>query len=133
MREFLAIHKALQGIYGEFLNNMSKLTEIVKRIKRDTKKLQEVENDYTYTDEQSQRQIRRLEYRITGKAEKTITKSKRPSNVARIKQTLEKVFHKNIFLPERTLILIYETDCNCNRDTFCLFNGYRHNCTFCHR
>ena len=102
---------------------MSKLTEIDKRIKRDTKKLQEVENDYIYTDEQSHRQIRRLEYRITGKAKNAITKSKRPSKVARIKQTLEKVFDKNIFLPERTLILIHETDCNCNRNT----------CTFCHR
>ena len=52
MREFLGIDKALQGIQGEFLNNMSKLTEIDKRIKRDIKKLQEVENDPTYSDEQ---------------------------------------------------------------------------------
>ena len=33
---------------------MSKLTEIDKRIKRDTKKLEEVENDPAYTDEQRQ-------------------------------------------------------------------------------
>ena len=52
MREFLGIDKALQGIQGEFLNNMSKLTEIDKRIKRDIKKLQQVENDRTYSDEQ---------------------------------------------------------------------------------
>ena len=45
MRDILEIYKALQGIQDEFLNNMSKLTEIDKRIKRDTKKLQEVEND----------------------------------------------------------------------------------------
>ena len=45
MRDILGIDKDLQGIQGEFLNNMSKLTEIDKRIKRDTKKLQEVEND----------------------------------------------------------------------------------------
>ena len=36
---------------GELLNSTSKLTEINKRIKRDTKKLEEVENDSTYTDE----------------------------------------------------------------------------------
>ena len=84
---------------------MSKLTEIDKRIKRDTNKLQV---DSTYTDEQSQRQIKRLEYRITGNAKNTITKLKRPSKVARIKQTLEKVLDKNIFLPERTRILIRE-------------------------
>ena len=52
MREFLSIDEALQSIQGELLNNTSKLTEINKRIKRDTKKLEEVENDPTYTDEQ---------------------------------------------------------------------------------
>ena len=52
MLEFLGIDKALQSIEGELLNNTSKLTEINKRIKRDTKKLEEVENDPTYTDEQ---------------------------------------------------------------------------------
>ena len=52
MREFLGIDKALQSIQGELLNNTSKLTETNKRIKRDTKKLEEVENDPTYTNEQ---------------------------------------------------------------------------------
>ena len=52
MREFSAIDKALQSIRGELLNNTEKLTEINKRIKRDTKKLEEVENDPTYSDEQ---------------------------------------------------------------------------------
>ena len=54
MREFLGIDKALQNIQGELLNNMSKLTEINKNIKRDTKKLQEVGNDPIYSDEQRQ-------------------------------------------------------------------------------
>ena len=54
MREFLGTDKALQNIQGELLNNTSKLTEINKNIKRDTKKLQEVENDPTYSDEQRQ-------------------------------------------------------------------------------
>ena len=49
MREFLGIDKALQSIQGELLNNTSKLTEINKSIKRDTKKLEEVENDPTYS------------------------------------------------------------------------------------
>ena len=52
MREFLGIDKALQRMQGELLNNTLKLTEIDKRIKRDTKKLEEVENDPTYSDEQ---------------------------------------------------------------------------------
>ena len=40
-----------QGVQGELLNNTSKLTKIDKRIKRDTKKLEEVEKDPTNTDE----------------------------------------------------------------------------------
>ena len=52
-QEFLGIDKALQSIQGEFLNNMSKLTETDKRIGRDTKKLQKVENDFTYSNEQT--------------------------------------------------------------------------------
>ena len=54
MREILWIDRALQSTQGELLNNTSKLTEINKRIERDTKKLEEVENDPTYTDEQRQ-------------------------------------------------------------------------------
>ena len=52
MQEILVIEKALRGIQGEFLNNTSKLTEIDKRIERDTKELEEVKNDSSYTDEQ---------------------------------------------------------------------------------
>ena len=52
MQDFLGIDKALQNIPSELLNNTSKLTEIDKRIKKDTKKVEEVENDPTYTDEQ---------------------------------------------------------------------------------
>ena len=54
MREFLGTDKALQSIQGELLNNTSKLTEINKHIKKDTTKLEEVENDSTYSDEQRQ-------------------------------------------------------------------------------
>ena len=42
MWEFLGIDKALQSIRSELLNNT---------IKRDTKKLQKVENDPTYSNE----------------------------------------------------------------------------------
>ena len=67
MREFLGIDKALQSIQGELLNNTSKLTEINKSIKRDTKKLEEVENDRTYSDEQKQLYRDRLDNLNTDK------------------------------------------------------------------
>ena len=86
MRELLGIDKALQSIQGELLNNTSKLPEINKRIKRDTKTLEEVENDPTYSNEQRQLYKDRLDDLNTIKQEKardTITKSKRSSNTSR--------------------------------------------------
>ena len=84
MREFLGIDKTLQSIQGELLNNTSKLTEINKRIKRDTKKLEEVENDPTYTDEQRQLYRDRLDDLNTEKQVRLeiLSKSKRSSNTS---------------------------------------------------
>ena len=62
MREFLAIDRALQSIQGELVNNTSKLTEVDERIKRDTKKLKEVKDDPTYSDEQRQLYRYRLDH-----------------------------------------------------------------------
>ena len=108
MREFLRIDKALQSILGELLNNTSKLTGIDKRTQRDSKSLEEVENDPTYTDEQRQlygdlntgKQIR-LE--ILSQNRKDLQ-----TQVARIKQTIKKVLDKNTALPERILTLFRE-------------------------
>ena len=53
MREFLVIDKALQIIQGELLNNTLKLMEIDRGIKKDCKKLKDVELDITYSEEKS--------------------------------------------------------------------------------
>ena len=97
--EFLGIDKALQTIQGEPVNNTSKLTEINKHIKRDTKKLEEVENDPTYSDEQRQLHRDRLDYLNTEKqARLKILSRKRKdlqTQIIRIIQTLEKVLDQN--------------------------------------
>ena len=77
MPEFLGINKALQSIQGELLNNTSKLTKIDKRIKRYTKKSEEVKNDPTYTDEQRQLYNDRLDDLITEKQAKPISSQNR--------------------------------------------------------
>ena len=109
-REFLVIDKALQILQGELLNNNSKLTEIDKRIKRDTKKLEEV--DPTYTDAQMQLYRDRLGDLNTEKQTRLEILSQNrkdlKTQVARIRQTLEKVLDKNTPLPERILTLISE-------------------------
>ena len=112
MKEFLAINRTLQNIQGELLNNTSKLTEIDKRIKRDTKKLEEVENDLTYTDEQRQFYRDRLDDLNTKKQERLEILSQNwkdlQTQVARIRQTIEKNLDKDASLAERICILFIE-------------------------
>ena len=112
MREFLGIDQALQSIQGELLNNTSKLIEINKSIKRDTKKLEEVENDSTYSDEQRQLYRDRLDDLNTEKqARLEILPQNREdlqTQVARIKQTLVKVLDKDTLLMEKICTLFRE-------------------------
>ena len=112
MREFLGTDKALQSIQGELLNNTLKLTEINKRIKRDTKKLEDVENDPTYSDEQRQLYKDRLNDLNTEKqARLEIVSQNRKdlqTQVTRIKQTLEKVLDKSTSLAETIRTLFRE-------------------------
>ena len=99
MRDLLEIDNALQSIQGELLNNTSKLTEINKRIQRDTKKLEQVENDPTYTDEQKQLYRDKVDDLNTEKQERLEILSQNQKDlqtqVARIKQTIEKVLDQN--------------------------------------
>ena len=99
MQEFLGIDKALQSIQGELLNNTSKLTEINKRIKKDTKNLEEVDNDSAYTDEQRQLYRDRLDDLNTEKqARLEILSQNRKdfqTQVARIKQRSSVPFFVN--------------------------------------
>ena len=105
MREFFSIDKALKTIQGELLNNISKLTQIDKVIKKDTKKSQEVENNATYSNEQKQLHRDRLDDLNTEKQGKLEILSQNgkdlQTQVARIKQTLEKVLYKDTSLAER--------------------------------
>ena len=108
----LGIDKALQGIQGELLNNTSKLTEINKSIERNTKKLKEVGNDSTYTNEQRQLYRDRLDDLNTEKQARLEIRSQNrkdlQAQVTRIKQALEKVLDKNTSLAERIRTLFRE-------------------------
>ena len=112
MREFLGIGKALQSIQGELLNNTSKITEINKSIKRDTKTLEELENDPTYSNEQRQLYRDRLDDLNTKKQERLEILSQNrkdlQTQVARVKQTIEKVLNKEKSLAERIHTLFCE-------------------------
>ena len=112
MREFLAIDRALQNIQGELLNNSLKLTEIYKRIKMDTKKLKEVEDDSTYSDEQRQLYRDRLDdLNIEKQARLEILPPNQKDlqiQVARIRQTIERLLDKDMSLVEKICTLFKE-------------------------
>ena len=95
------IDKALQSIQGELLNNTSKLAEIDKRIKIDTKKLEEVQNGSTYIDKQRQLYRDRLEILSQNRYDLS-------TQVARIRQTIGKVLDRNTSLVERIRTLFCE-------------------------
>ena len=95
------IDKALQSIQGELLNNTSKLAEIDKRIKIDTKKLEEVQNGSTYIDKQRQLYRDRLEILSQNRDDLS-------TQVARIRQTIGKVLDINTSLVERIRTLFCE-------------------------
>ena len=110
MREFLGIDKALQSIQGELLNNTSRLTEINKRIERDTKNLKEVEDDPTYSDEQRQLYRDRLDNLNTKKKSRlgilSHNQKDLQTQIARIRQTLEKFLIK-IYPQQKESILYF--------------------------
>ena len=112
MREFLCIDRVLENIQGELLYNTSKLTEINKRIQRDAKKLEEVENDSTYTDEQRQLYRDILDDFNTEKEARLEILSQNWKDlqtlVARIRKTIAKSFDQDTSLAERIRTIFRE-------------------------
>ena len=111
MREFLRIDKALQSIQGKLLNNTLKLTEINKRMKRYTKKLEEVENDPLILMKRQLYKVRLDDLNSKKQTRLEILSQNRKdlqTQVPRIKQILEKVFDKNTSLAEKIRTLFRE-------------------------
>ena len=111
MREFLRIEKALQSIQGKLLNNTLKLTEINKRMKRYTKKLEEVENDPLILMKRQLYKVRLDDLNSKKQTRLEMLSQNRKdlqTQVARIKQILEKVFDKNTSLAEKIRTLFRE-------------------------
>ena len=103
MREFSGIDKFLQGIF-ELLNNALKLTKINERINKERKKLKEVENDPTFSED------RLYDLNIEKQARLEILSQNQKdlqTEAAGIKQNLEKVFDKNASLAERIRALFF--------------------------
>ena len=113
MREFLGISKALQSKNGEFCNNTAKLSELDKRIKRDTAKLKVIEdNSERFSEEQKKLYKKRLqdlkEERQAGLEFLSQNRKDLQTQVARIKQTIEKILDSDTSLGEENQTLFRE-------------------------
>ena len=108
MREFLGIDAAIQRVKGEIVNNTGKISEIDKHIKHEQDKLKETdlsEDQKTrikdrlkkLTDERNVRLEISVQYR-----------DELQTQVARIKQTIEKIKDPNISFTEKVRILLRE-------------------------
>ena len=113
MREFLAIDKALQSIKGELYNNTAKLSELDKRIKQNTAKVKEIEdNPEAFTEDQKELYKNRLqdlkEERQTRLEILSQNRKDLQTQVARIKQTIEKILGSDTSLGEKLRTLFRE-------------------------
>ena len=109
MREFLGIDAALQRIKGEIVNNTSKITEIDRHIKREQDKLKEVD----ISDENQKSRIKDRLKKLYDERNVRLEISSQyrdelATQVARIKQTIEKIADPYLSLREKLQILFRE-------------------------
>ena len=112
MRELLGLDKALTRIKGELANNISKLGELDTHIKHEDQKLKDMLNDSSYSDEQRREVRNRLsDLKEEQKARLELVTQNRKnlqSNIARIKQTVEKVLDSDSSLAEKIRTIFRE-------------------------
>ena len=113
MRELLGLDKALTSIKGELANNIAKLGELDTRIKHEDQKLKDMLNDPSYTEEQRGEVRDRLGLILKEerKARLELVSQNRKdlqSNIARIKQTVERVLDSDTSLAEKIRTIIRE-------------------------
>ena len=113
IREIVGIDKALQSINGELRNNTAKLSELDKQIKRDTAKLKEIEdNPEGFSEEQKELYKKHLqdlkEERQSRLEFLSQNRKDLQTQVARIKQTIEKILTSDTSLGEKIQTLFRE-------------------------
>ena len=112
MRELLGLDKALTSIKGELANNIAKLGELNTRIKHEDQKLKDMLNDPSYTEEQAKEVRGRLsDLKEERKARlELVTQNRKDlqSNIARIKQTVERVLDSDTTLAEKIRTIFRE-------------------------
>ena len=112
MRELLGLDKALTSIKGELANNIAKLGELDTRIKHEDQKLKDMLNDPSYSEEQRREVRDRLsDLKEERKARlELVTQNRKDlqSNIARIKQTVERVLDSDSSLAEKIRTIIRE-------------------------
>ena len=111
MREFLGIDKALTRIKGELENNAGKLTEIDEHLKREERKLAEIETspDLREHEQRVKAKIADLNEERSARLE-IISQNRKElsSQFSRIRQTVEKILDEDLSLREKLKLVFRE-------------------------
>jgi Fe2+ transport system protein B len=112
LRELLGLDKELKNIRGSLQVETAKRVKIEQHIEREKNKLQEMENDSEYTDEQRQEvedRAKRLSGELTVREESiNIHKGKLSNQITSIKETITKVMDGDTSLGEKIKTLFRE-------------------------
>ena len=112
MREMLGLDKALQRISGELKKNLAKLSELDNHIRKENRKLKQVENDPFTTDEQRQ-EIRDRRERLNEERDarlELVSQNRKDlsSQFSRMRETIEKLLDGDLSLGEKIKLLFRE-------------------------
>ena len=131
MREFLGIDAALQRIKGEIVNNTSKITEIDRHIKREEDKLKEADEDQKT---KIKDRIKKLNDERNVRLEISVQyRDELQTQIARIKQTIEKILDSDTSLAEKLRILFREQGITINGSYYSHWNDHIYNCSGSYR
>ena len=112
VRELLGLDKTLQTIRGSLILETAKKSKIEYHIEKENKKLEEMENDTTYMDEQRDEVRKRLEELSDDLASRNETiddiKGKLKSQITSIRETISKVLDSDTTLGEKIRTLFRE-------------------------
>ena len=112
LHELLGLDRTMKTIRGTLMTEVAKKVELSEHIDRERRKLAEIENDTSYTDDQREEireRIRRLNDELNIRQESIdLLKGRLSNQITAVKETIAKVLDKDTSLAEKIRILFRE-------------------------
>ena len=112
LRELLGLDRTMKTIRGTLMAEVAKKVELSEHIDRERRKLAEIENDTSYTDDQREEireRIRRLNNELNIRQESIdLLKGRLSNQITAVKETIAKVLDRDTSLAEKIRTLFRE-------------------------